>query len=110
MATASAAEQFSILAEGERFPALEVVLHQQTYILPWSQFLYAQGADDQLRAVFTTHDVLVAGSGLSALLYALATQQLAWLREPARTDRFGTSDGPRLTALSVKAVDPAATR
>lgn len=105
MATALASEQFALLPEGERLPALEIVLHQQTYILPWSQFLYAAGADDQLRAVFTTHDVLVAGSGLASLLHAFSTQQLAWLREPARTDRFATSDGPRLTTISVKAVD-----
>lgn len=107
MATASAAEQFSILAEGERLPTLEVVLHKQTYILPWSQFLYAAGADDQMRAVFTTHDVLVVGSGLAVLLSAFATQQLARLREPARTDRFSSPDGPRITALSVKVVNPA---
>jgi len=37
---------------------LEVVLLKEVFVLPWNQFLYAQGADDEVRAVFTTHDVV----------------------------------------------------
>ena len=39
----------------ERRPyGLRVVLPKRTYVLPWAQFLYAEGAPDRLRAVFST--------------------------------------------------------
>jgi hypothetical protein len=37
--------------------ALEVVLLDRMYVLPWAQFLYAEGGDDEVRLVFATHDV-----------------------------------------------------
>jgi hypothetical protein len=78
----------------ERPSGLEVVLLQRTYVLPWSQFLYAEGGDDEVRLVFATHDVLVVGSGLSSMLSDLAEQRIGRLNEPTRADRlegFGTS-------------------
>ena len=50
--------------------ALQVVLLKQTYVLPWSQFLYAEGGNDEVRLIFSTHDVLVKGSDLNPLLAA----------------------------------------
>jgi hypothetical protein len=38
---------------------LRVVLPKRTYVLPWAQFLYAEGAPDTVRAVFSMHDVVV---------------------------------------------------
>ncbi len=90
-----------------RAAGLQVVLLKQTYVLPWSQFLYAEGGADRLRAVFTTHDLLVTGAGLSSLLSAFATQHLTELREPARADRFGAADGPRIATLNVTAAEQA---
>jgi hypothetical protein len=40
---------------------------ERSYVLPWSQFLYAEGGDDEVRLAFTTHDVLVNGSQLGSL-------------------------------------------
>ena len=37
---------------------LKVVLLKEVFVLPRNQFLYAQGGDDEVRAVFTTHDVV----------------------------------------------------
>jgi hypothetical protein len=45
----------------ERPACLVVILLKRTYVLPWSQFLYAEGGDDEVRLAFTTHDVLVNG-------------------------------------------------
>ena len=106
MAMASAAELWTMNRE-QRFPALELVLLQQTFILPWTQFLYAEGAADHIRAVFTTHDVLVSGSGLDPLLSTFAAQTLTRMREPARTERFTATPGPRITALAVKPAESA---
>ena len=52
----------------DRQTGLEIVLLKTTYVFPWSQFLYAEGGDDEIRAVFTTHDVIVRGATLTGLL------------------------------------------
>lgn len=68
--------------------ALEVVLHKATYVLPWSQFLYAEGGEDEVRLVFATHDVCIKGTGLGPLLTDVAAHRLAALAEPISPDRF----------------------
>jgi hypothetical protein len=65
---------------------LEIVLLKRTYILPWTQFLYAEGSNDEVRIAFATHDVVVKGSRLEALLADLAAQRIARLEEPTRAD------------------------
>lgn len=72
----------------ERSAGLEILLLKRSYVLPWSQFLFAEGADDEIRLAFTTHDVLIKGSGLSPLLFDFAAQRVARLRQPTRGDRF----------------------
>jgi|ERR1035441_390410 hypothetical protein len=69
--------------------ALESVLRGRTYVRPWAQFLYAEGGDDEARLVFATHNVIVKGTGLSALLDDLAGEGLVGLDEPSRADRVG---------------------
>ena len=81
-----------ILDEEYRFPTLTVVLHQQTFVLPWTQFICAEGAPDRIRAVFTTHNLLVTGLGLDVLLADFTVQKLTRFREPARSERFGLMD------------------
>ena len=88
----------------ERQTGLEIVLLKRTYVFPWSQFLYAEGGDDEIRAVFSTHDLIVRGTELTALLADLAGQRIARLQEPARTDRFEESSGPVVRQLIVERV------
>ena len=88
----------------ERQTGLEIVLLKRTYVFPWSQFLYAEGGDDEIRAVFTTHDVIVRGTALTGMLAELAGQRTASLREPAPTDRFDESSGPVVRRLIVERV------
>jgi hypothetical protein len=85
-----------------RVLGLEVILLKQVIVLPWNQFLYAEGSDDEVRAVFTTHDVVAKGSGLASLLSDLAAQQVTRLKEPARADRFAQVTGARITELYVR--------
>lgn len=89
----------------ERTTALEIVLLQRTYVLPWSQFLYAEGGDGEVRIVFAAHDVIVKGSGLEALMVDVATQRLAVLREPSRTDRFSGGCGRLIREIAVERVE-----
>ncbi|PYT24339.1 MAG: hypothetical protein DMG57_29065 [Acidobacteria bacterium] len=81
---------------------LKVVLLKEVFVLPRNQFLYAQGGDDEVRAVFTTHDVVAKGCGLASLLSDLAAQQVTRLKEPARAERFAHATGARITELYVR--------
>ena len=85
-----------------RVLGLEVILVKQVIVLPWNQFLYAEGGDDEVRAVFTTHDVVAKGSGLAPLLSDLAAQHVTRLKEPARAERFAHVTGAHLTELYVR--------
>jgi hypothetical protein len=88
-----------------RVYGLQVILLKRVYVLPWSQFLYAEGSSEEVQAFFSTHDVMVQGSGLDALLADFASQQITVLKEPVRVDKFVSSAGPRIAELQVRRVE-----
>jgi hypothetical protein len=86
---------------------LQVILFKRTYVLPWSQFLYAEGASDEVRAMFSMHDVVVKGCGLDALLGDFAVQAVTVLRQPLRAEKFQSFqpvEGPRVWAVEVREI------
>jgi hypothetical protein len=95
---------WQVEAEGRTY-GLHVILLKREYVLPWVQFLYAEGTEDSVRAVFSTHDVEVQGSGLTALLVDIASQRVSVLRAPSRADAFVGSAGGRITGLAVQRVE-----
>ena len=84
---------------------LRVVLPKRTYVLPWAQFLYAEGAPDTVRAVFSMHDVVVTGCGLDALLADFAAQVVTVLQQPPRAEHFAPAAGPRVVAVEVRRIE-----
>src|ERR1700674_1781486 len=84
---------------------LRVVLPKRTYVLPWAQFLYAEGAADTVRAVFSMHDVVVTGCGLEALLADFAAQVVTVLHQPPRAEHFATAPGRRALAVEVRRIE-----
>jgi hypothetical protein len=84
---------------------VRVVLPKRTYVLPWAQFLYAEGAPDAVRAVFSMHDVVVTGCGLDALLADLAAQAVSMIAQPLRAERFVDTSGPRVVAVEVRRIE-----
>jgi hypothetical protein len=90
----------------ERRPCgLRVVLPKRTYVLPWAQFLYAEGAADMVRAVFSMHDVVVKGCGLDALLADVAAQVVTVLSQPPRFEHLAPVAGPRVVAVEVRLLE-----
>jgi len=89
----------------ERPAALEIILLKRTYVLPWAQFLYAEGDNDEVRIAFATHDVTVNGSGLESLLADLAVQRIAQLHEPLRTDQLENAGTPCIREISVVKIE-----
>ena len=91
-----------------RVYGLQVVLLKRTYVLPWTQFLYAEGAADEMRALFSLHDVVVTGCGLDRLLADFAAQAVTELRQPPRVEKFQAftpAGGPRVMSVDVRTVD-----
>jgi hypothetical protein len=74
-------------------------------VLPWSQFLFAEGENDKIRLAFSTHDVIVTGSRLESILRDLSVQKLSQLQESARPKRFSSATGPQITSISVQKVE-----
>jgi hypothetical protein len=87
-----------------RVYGVQVVLLKRVYVLPWSQFLYAEGTSEEVQAFFSTHDVVIRGSGLDSLLADFASQRVTIVEQPARTDKFIESTGPRIFELEVRRV------
>ncbi len=77
-----------VISAADQPPALEIVLLRQTVILSWSQFVFAEGGDDEVRIAFASHDVVVKGAGLNPLLRAIAAHQVALIRESVRSEHF----------------------
>jgi hypothetical protein len=101
MASADSRKSWSVNLE-ERPAALEISLLKRTYVLPWNQFLYAEGGNDEVRAVFAMHDVVIRGSGLDELLADIATQRIAVIHEPSRTDRFSSTGSRFIREIMVQ--------
>jgi len=91
---------------GEDYYALglQVILLKRTYVFPWSQFLYAEGGDDEVRLSFYTHDVLIKGRNLNSLVANLANHGIGKLQEPARPERFLSEAGPFIREISVEKI------
>ena len=106
MTTVSTDNPKTWIAPTDQRPSfLEVILLKRTYVLPWTQFLYAEGGEDEVRLAFATHDVVVNGSHLDLLLSDLSGQRLRLLREPARAEKFRHESGPLITSVSVRKVE-----
>ena len=86
-------------------PSLEIAMLKHTVVLSWSQFVYAEGGDDEIRVAFASHDGVVRGAGLSALLQAITSQQVTSIREPARADRFSGNAGRLIREIAVRRLD-----
>ncbi len=101
MATASGGNAGWETAEDGRATSLLVHTRQRSYVLPWHLFLFAEGTEAEVRAVFHTHVLAVQGAGLTALLADLADQTVITLWEPDRTAKFSPAPSSQITSLSV---------
>ncbi len=81
--------------------SLELVLIGRTYVLPWTQFLYAEGGEDEVHLVFATHNVVIRGAGLQVLLADVAAHRLVGVNEPPRAERFTVRTGMSIRELVV---------
>jgi hypothetical protein len=94
-----------IAREHDRPAGIEIRLMKQTVVLPWSQFLYADGTNEKIQIAFSTHDIAISGYALGSLLTGLAEQRVSVMQEPVRAERFSTDPGPRITSILIRRVE-----
>jgi hypothetical protein len=94
-----------ISIDHERPASLEIILLKRTIVLPWSQFLYAEGSNEQIRLAFSTHDVLLTGRRLDSLVTHLSSQKVSRIQEQVRAEMFGSESGPQISSVCVTKVE-----
>jgi hypothetical protein len=91
-----------IAREQDRPAGMEIQLLKETIVLPWSQFLYAEGDDEKINLAFSTHGISISGAGLRSLLTDLCGQRVSLLREPVRAERLASDPGLRITSILIQ--------
>jgi len=81
---------------------LQINMTKRTYVLPWSQFLFAEGDADEIRIAFSTHDVIITGGKLDTMLMEIADQRITLIKEPVRAELFASFSGLHITGISIK--------
>ena len=94
-----------IARDHDRPASMEIRLLKCSLVLPWSQFLYAEGSEGEIRLTFATHEVVVRGAGPGELLEDLSAQRVSLLLELVRADCFCTESGRRITSISVRKME-----
>ena len=87
---------------GSHATGIQIRLIKETYVFPWSQFVFAEGDADEIRIAFSTHDVVVSGNKLDALLTDIAFQRVSSLKEPVRAEKFASFSNSQITKISIK--------
>lgn len=94
-----------VVSAGDPAATVAIVLPKQTVVLSWHQFVYAEGDSQQVRIAFASHDVVISGAGLDALLPAIAAHRVVSLRESVRSDRFSAKAGRFISEIVVRSVE-----
>ena len=94
-----------VVSSGHSTGTLEILLQTQTVILSWHQFVYAEGDSEELRIAFASHDVVVKGAGLDALLPVLASHRVVSLRASLRSERFSGQAGRFIHEIVVRRIE-----
>ena len=84
----------------ETFPPGEApyclrVESRTNWAFPYAQILHAEGKDESLTVTLTTHDIVIAGTGLRVLLDGIAQHRIAAIRA-------GDSPGTQIRSVRVK--------
>ncbi len=107
--SALASEDWQIAeGDGHKPASLVIQLRQRAFVFPWFRFVYAEGDNTCIEVVFATHAIQITGSGLAALLAALAGQRVIRVIEPSENDaKFsvrgatGRYQGPAIHSVTV---------
>ena len=94
-----------VISAGDPVATVEIVLQEQTAVLSWHQFVYAEGDSEQVRMAFASHDVVISGSGLDPLLAAIAAHRVVSLRESVRPERFSAQAARFVNEIVVRRVE-----
>lgn len=88
-----------------RPPALRISLLQKWYVFPWNHFIYASGDGDEVKAAFTTHDVIFKGVGLWRLLDHIQNQSVVSVEVALRSEKFDPQNESIVYEITIESID-----
>jgi hypothetical protein len=94
-----------VISSGDPAATLEIRLQTHTLIVSWHQFVCCEGKGEELRIAFASHDVVIKGAGLDALLAAIASDRVVSLRESLRSERFSGPAGRFIHEIVVRRIE-----
>jgi hypothetical protein len=106
-----ASEDWQLADSDAAKPAsLVIELRRQVYVLPYFRFVFAEGDDSRVRIAFASHFITIAGTGLAALLEAMAGNLVVRIVQPTGAEAsFGVrgahanrQHGPAITEITVE--------
>ena len=109
--TELASDDWQLAADDAAKPvSLVVQLRRRSYVLPYFRLVYAEGDSGTVKIAFASHLVTITGSGLTALLTALASNIVLRLIEPTENEAlFGvrgsgsaSHSGPSISDITVE--------
>jgi len=103
--TVSAGNAPWVISGAQPTSTLEIVLQQQTVVLSWNQFVYAEGDSEQVHIAFASHNVAIKGAGLDPLLSAIAAHRVVSLGESVRSERFSQQAARFISEIVVRKVE-----
>ena len=84
---------------------LHVLLLKRSYVLPWNQFVYAEGDESRVDIFFATHQVTVEGKALDRLLKDMVEKAIFCLVEPERAYKHQFGVVAHIMGLKVRKLE-----
>jgi hypothetical protein len=84
---------------------LHILLLKRIYVLPWSQFVYAEGDEGRVDIFFATHQVTVEGRALDKLLRDIVEKTIFYLVEPGRAFDYQFGVVSHIRSLKVQKLE-----
>jgi hypothetical protein len=94
-----------VVSSGDPAATLEILLQTQTVVLSWHQFVCGEGNSEELRITFASHDLVIRGVGLDALLPVIASHRVVSLRESLRSECFSGQAGRFIDEIVVRRIE-----
>jgi hypothetical protein len=93
------------LAETNPVPGILIKSAEQSYVFPWSLFIFAEGDAGKIHIAFSTHSVVLTGKKLDTLLPKIVAQSLSLVKVLTRAETFTSSTGLQITDILVEKID-----
>ena len=106
IATRDKEQSYRTVPDGTYYYAMTIILGDFHRVMPWDQFLGAEGTDREILITFRLFDVTIKGSGLIQLLRDAKRHKIDILTVAPRHQALMGGEGVVVTHIDVKEAKP----